>query len=401
MISVEEALQVLSNHPFPVRGTNRRLKEAVGSVLWSEIKADRDFPPYHRVTMDGIAIRHQNFHDGQKSFSIESIVAAGQPAYTIEDSTACVEIMTGAVLPHGLDTVIRYEDLQIVEGVATVLLDTLTKGHNVHARGSDRSQGDILVPMPRLLTPAEIAIAATVGCDELLVAQLPRVLVVSTGDELVPVSTTPLPHQIRTSNNHTIDAALRLMGLEVDHQHLADDQTEVRTKISDFLENYEIIILIGGSSKGKFDYVPKTLKELGVTEHFYRVKQRPGKPFMFGTTDRGNFVFALPGNPVSAFLCLLYYFRYWLQESYGIRAKLPVAKLTEDVVFKPDLTYFPPVGIQNDQGQIVAKPVEGRGSGDLANLADADAFLVLAEGRNLYEKGSTHPYVPYRSTYGS
>ena len=396
MISVSEALRILGDHPLPRKRLHLPLELAVGKILLEDISADRDFPPYDRVTMDGIAIRFEDFKNGQRSFPIEATIAAGQPTYEVIGSNSCVEIMTGAVLPIGLDTVIRYEDVVIDDGKALVELPKLQINANVHAQGSDRSANAVLVHAPIKLTPAEIAIAATVGKAQLLVADLPRVLVVSTGDELVPVESIPLPHQIRSSNVHTISAALHLLGVEAAHAHLKDDADEVHDSLNRFLAEHQVIILIGGNSKGKFDYVPSTLRNLGVEELFYKVRQRPGKPFMFGVHPTGKFVFALPGNPVSSFMCLVYYFRYWLDQSLGIENAYPLAKLSQNVEFLRPLTYFLPVKIANQGSEIVAQPVEGRGSGDLANLTDADAFLILPEGQNQYEAGSAFPYISYR-----
>jgi molybdopterin molybdotransferase len=254
------------------------------------------------------------------------------------------------------------------------------------------------VPAGGLLSAAEIGVTATVGKTQLIVGRLPKVVIISTGDELVDVDETPLPHQIRKSNVHTLAAAISAWGLNFSLLHLKDDKAEILKKLTQSLATYDVLLMSGGVSAGKLDYVPEVLEELGVTKLFHRIAQRPGKPFWFGKAEDGTPVFAFPGNPVSSFLCLHRYFFPWLRNSMGL---LPVesafAKLTEDFSFKPNLTYFLQVKLQcAENGQMWAAPKMGGGSGDLANLVDADAFLELPDGRQHFSKGEAFPCFRYR-----
>ncbi|MEM8895218.1 MAG: molybdopterin-binding protein, partial [Bacteroidota bacterium] len=157
-------------------------------------------------------------------------------------------------------------------------------------------------------------------------------------------------------------------------------------------------VLSGGVSKGKFDFLPQALDEIGVKKHFHRISQRPGKPFWFGSFGDKATVFAFPGNPVSSFMCMQRYFKTWLNHSLQINTlQTPYAVLGDDVHFKPDLTYFLEVKLVfSPTGEILAMPVKGNGSGDLANLVDADAFIELPKGRNDYHKGEKYPILTYR-----
>ena len=146
---------------------------------------------------------------------------------------------------------------------------------------------------------------------------------------------------------------------------------------------------------GKFDFLPAALTSAGVREHFYKVRQRPGKPLWFGSL-RNHFVFALPGNPVSSFLCLEKYFKYWLNNSLGLPYKEESARLNSDFTFEPDLTYFLQVGLKSEDGVVIASPVQGGGSGDHANLAGADAFLELPHERSYFTKGESFNLVKFR-----
>lgn len=399
MITVEEATRIIMEHTIDIPNTLVPLEEAIGRVLREELVTDRDMPPYNRVTMDGIAINHEAFAEGRRRFKIEGVGAAGSPQTQLQDKENCLEIMTGAILPENADTVIRYEDVSIDNGAATVNIDDVRAGQNIHRQGIDREKGTVVVPYGRRLSAAEIGVAATVGKDRLRVAEFPSAVIVSTGDELVEVHETPEPYQIRKSNVHRLRATMRRWGIPADTAHLQDDKAEIRKHLGGLLEQHRIVLMSGGVSKGKFDYIPEALEELGVRQLFHRIRQRPGKPFWFGVSEKHNtLVFAFPGNPVSSFMCTIRYFRPWMLASLGLPGvHQPHAVLADDISFRPDLTYFAQVRLEySSDGIIKAHPVEGHGSGDLANLVDADAFIELPRGSDLYRKGEVHPVWLYR-----
>ncbi|MEM7373139.1 MAG: molybdopterin molybdotransferase MoeA [Bacteroidota bacterium] len=398
MISVHAATQsILSSvYQFPVETVP--LSEARGRVLQENIMADRDFPPYDRVTMDGIAIDHASFKQGIRSFPIQSTQQAGMPQQTLGNPAHCIEVMTGAMLPIGTDSVIRYEDLDIQDGSAHVKLEKVGEGQNVHNQGEDREKGAILLGSGRLISAPEIAIAATAGYAELQVSRRPSIAIISTGDELVEVDQSPLPHQIRTSNSYMIQAAVAELGMNADRLHILDDKDQIRTTLAQLLEEYEVLILSGGVSKGKADYIPDAMTDLGVKKQFHRVAQRPGKPFWFGLAPNNRHVFALPGNPVSTFVNYHRYVLPWLQACLNLaEPRSLTALLAEDHHFKPDLTYFLQVKINpGTDGCLYAQPIAGHGSGDHANLLYNDGFLELPRGREVFRKGEVFPLIPYR-----
>jgi len=398
MITVEEATKFISQTVKDTGIAIVPLHLAVGRVLREDLFADRDFPPYHRITMDGIAIRYDAFVNGTRTFPIEGVAAAGAPQMMMQNNASCLEVMTGAILPNNTNTVIRYEDLHIEDGKAMIQLDQLTEGQNVHNKGEDRLQNSLVVRQGKIISPAEIGVAATVGKAELKVSRLPKAIIISTGDELVEIDETPLAHQIRKSNVHRLRSTFAKYGIQADTHHLNDDWDEILQQLKNILEKYEIVMLSGGVSKGKFDFLPDALKELGVEKLFHKIKQRPGKPFWFGQAPSGARVFALPGNPVSSFMCTQVYFVPWLKQSLQLPLENPPhAILQRDTLFKPDLVYFLQVKISYDnQGRILAMPVDGNGSGDLANLVDADAFLRLPRGRNEFKAGEVFPIIFYR-----
>ncbi len=399
MLSVAEAEQIIFDHCLSLGAELLPLQEALGRNLREELRADRDFPPFDRVTMDGIAIRYERFAAGQRRFPVSGVQAAGAPRQTLYPSDACMEVMTGAMLPEGADTVIRYEDIVLNNGLAEICIDAVQLRQNLHFQGIDRRAGDLIVPAGRIVAPPEIAAAATIGKSVLEVARLPRTAIVSTGDELVDVADTPLPHQIRRSNVYATQATLlEQFGIRSEMFHFVDNRELIAEGLQRILHEFDLVVLTGAVSEGKFDYLPEVLNALGVEKCFHKVSQRPGKPFWFGHYRRRPVVFALPGNPVSAFMCTWRFLIPFLRKSLGQELPAPrTAVLAEKVEFKPRLTYFLPVKLDHQtNGTLQAFPLPGHGSGDLANLNDADAFLELTLERDIFEKGDVYPLIQYR-----
>lgn len=392
MISVEEAYNQVLSKSIPSHNIQVSIDEAAGRYLAEDIHADQDFPPFNRVMMDGIALDHKLADRG--SLPVSGIQTAGAPQMTVPEGH-CIEVMTGSILPLGADAVIPYEQIRIENGTAHLPDDSPVPLRHVHLKGTDRRQGDLLIPAGRQIGPPEIAILATVGKSSVKVVQL-EVAVVSTGDELVDIDQTPHPYQIRRSNGHTLQALIRGHGFSATLYHIEDDMEGIKKTLGEILDQHAVVILSGGVSRGKKDYVPGALDALQVEKQFHRVAQRPGKPFWFGVRDERNVVFALPGNPVSTFLCYHRYVNPWLIRHGGGKMLTQTAILGEDYQFEPDLTCYLQVRIADDNGQRVAFAQAGKGSGDLANLLEADGFLELPAGRDEFEAGESFEYLPFR-----
>ncbi|MBS1680579.1 MAG: molybdopterin molybdotransferase MoeA [Bacteroidetes bacterium] len=395
MVSVAEAEEIIQQQLFKPLISSVALFHANQKILAEEIVADRDLPPFDRVTMDGIAVAYLAFEHGAKEFVIENLQSAGSPRKKLVDEKKCIEVMTGAPLPSGTDTVIPYENLNIKDKTAFVLDERISKNQNVHRQGLDAKTGDVLLNTGTKLSPAEIAVLASVGKSQIKIFKTPKAAVISTGDELVDVDQTPLPHQIRKSNSYALVSALNELGCEADSYHLKDDEAELTKNLKSILEKYELIVLSGGVSKGKFDFVPNVLESLRVKKIFHGVSQRPGKPMWVGVSNK-NFVFALPGNPVSTLMCFHRYVKPWLQKSFGEKLKTQTAILASDFSFAPQLTYFLQVKIENENGKLMAHPHVGGGSGDFANLKEVDGFLELQINQTHFEKGSAFQFIPLR-----
>ena len=392
MLSVKEAFEIICNQHIEGKSMRVGLMDSIGKKLAEDIFADSDLPPFNRVMMDGIAIRYEEL-ESYNRFKIQGIQAAGKSNQFDLISGHCIEIMTGALLPQSFDTVIPYEDITIETGFATITIPPKKFQANVHLQATDFKKGDTLVSKGTCISPAEIGILASVGISEPLIVSMPRIAIISTGDELVNIENHPLNFQIRKSNVYTIQAALKKeLYLDALTFHVSDQSDEIKSKLNEILQSFEIIILSGGVSKGKFDLIPTVLKELGVNELFHRIKQKPGKPFWFGVSA-SNLVFALPGNPVSTLVCCYRYVIPFLQSQLmNLKPEFEMISIDCDYFKKGNMTYFLPV----KKTVQVASPSDGNGSGDFAHLANVDGWIELPEEINEIKKGDTFRYLPFR-----
>lgn len=392
MITVQQAENIIQSQLRNFGVEEVLYENALGRILAENLYADRDLPPFNRPIVDGIAIDFSACNDGLRSFKIKAAQAAGENPVAIAAKDECVEIMTGAALDDSVDTVIRYEDIDIADGTATIKNIEIRKGQNIHLRGKDKKQGDIVANADCIITPALIGLAASIGKTKLLVKKLPRIAVITTGDEMVSAEETPNAYQLRRSNGIVIKSVLEKYKLNADLLHLEDDVELIKNELIRCLNNYDVLLMSGGVSMGKFDYVPQVLDELGVQKLFHKVQQRPGKPFWFGASENKKPVFAFPGNPVSVFMCLHRYFIPWLENSLGIQSQQQeYAVLQSDIRFPYSLQYFAQVKLHiNNAGQLLATPVNTNGSGDFSNLIYTDAFMELPLDKNEFKKGEAY-----------
>lgn len=382
MLTIHEAAAAI-REAMPTFGTESMpTAQANGRVLRQTVVAERDQPPFDRVTMDGIAIRQADFADGKRSFPIQARQDAGDAALTL-DAGNTIEIMTGASLPDGADCIIPVERISIEDGVAT-LEDGYTCEANqfIHARGSDHTKDTELLRPGNLISPMDIAIIASAGLTDLEVSALPSIRVISTGNELVPAGEPIEDHQIRLSNGPAVIAMLERHGyVNCQHDHIVDDKALLEARVGQHLDEADVLVLSGGVSMGKADYLPEVLKGLGVEVIFHKVKQRPGLPMWFGMGPKDQPVFALPGNPVSTLVCCRQYVINALNLASQRRELPPTfAALAMPVTFKPDLTNFLPVKLAcSVGGKTLALPVKTNTSGDFTALSGTDGYVELVQ----------------------
>ena len=358
------------------------LLASLGRVLAEPVLADRDQPPFPRSTRDGFACRAQDLQ-AKQSLHIVGQLRAGE-MWTGEPlaSGQAIEIMTGAPVPEGADCVVMIEHVQ-VEGAMLGLEPerTMAAGENIVSAGAEATAGSTIVPVGTRMAASHIAAAAACGYAHISVYRRPRVAILATGDELVSLDQTPLAYQIRNSNSYSLAAQVTLAGGEAVMLPVAPDQTEkTEALIRSAMEDSDLLLLSGGVSMGKYDFVEQALLHLGAEFFFTGVKMQPGRPVVFGQLPQQYYFFGLPGNPVSTMVTFLLFAQPLIAALSGVLHGEPrflLARLGHAHRVKAGLTRFLPArvdyGIHTPQAAIVS----WQGSGDLASVASANGFVVV------------------------
>ncbi|MDQ1407950.1 MAG: molybdopterin molybdotransferase [Acidobacteriaceae bacterium] len=357
---------------------NLSVWDAAGFVLAQNLIADRDYPPFNRATRDGYAVRASESPAGATLTCIGEIKAGDALTQPLEKGT-CIQIMTGAPVPPEADAVVMIEytarDREFIH-----FQQSATKGQNIVPAGSETAKDQLLLQPGTHLGYAEVGLAAQIGATQLRCAKKPRVAILSTGDEIVPVDASPGPFQIRNSNSVSLAAQIREAGGDPVMLGNASDRIEILgDKIQLGLQE-DVLVLSGGVSMGKYDLVEDVLKTLGASFYFDAVAIRPGKPAVFAMCNEKP-VFGLPGNPVSTMVTFELFVVPAIDLLSGAPARtLPFLKATlaEPMREKPGMTHFLPARVQFDSGEARVKPLPWQGSGDTVTMAKANCFLVVA-----------------------
>lgn len=382
MLTPQQAEEQIAQHAPQLSTEYRALTVLSGRVLAQPVIAERDSPPFDRVTMDGFAVSSGG---SSHEYRIAGTQGAGAPPMLLANPGDCIEVMTGAVLPRGCDCVIPVERITVKEGVVVLAADVEPKpGLNIHRRAEDSRMHASLLSAGTRLGPAEIAVIASAGLARVSVARMPRIMVISTGDELIEPGLPVQDWQIRRSNVYGVLAGLRTHGFdELAEDHLPDDLGVLRTRLATHLDTHDVLILSGGVSMGRFDFIPQVLTELGVQMIFHQVAQRPGKPLWFGVRSDGKAVYALPGNPVSTLICLRRYVIGGLLAAMGAPASAEQIALAAAHEVKSALSVFLPVTLEAGK----ARPHPTRGSGDFISLLGTAGFVELPVGPRVCLQG--------------
>lgn len=393
-IDVAEAERLIVESMPRWPATRVPLAEALHCVLRETLLAERDQPPFDRVTMDGIAISAASIAGARREFRVIGTQGAGHAGLALNEAGECIEVMTGGVLPAGADAIVPVE--RITRTSDRAILEpgySARPGQFIHRRGSDHARGAALLAPGTMIGPAEMAILTIGGRSDVAVTRAPRIGIVSTGDELVAPGEPIEDCQIRSSNDLALEGALRRRGFTQTTRVILRDEPELlRREIGHLHAASDVLVLSGGVSMGRYDHVPGTLNALGVEAVFHKVLQRPGLPLWFGLDAAGKAVFALPGNPVSSLVCLVRYVLPGLAAALGANARLPLpVRLGEDFDFEPDLTCFLPV-VLDEREPGVALPRPTNTSGDFIALGGTDGFVEIPRGASHFPAGFVVPF---------
>jgi molybdopterin molybdotransferase len=367
------------------------LDRALGRILAEPIAADRDQPAFHRSTRDGFALRSADAANIPAEFAVVGEVKAGSWFPDTLAPGQAVRIMTGAPVPEGADAVVMIEHTRAAGDTRVVVERPVRAGQHIVARGSEARAGQkLLEPGCRIGFP-ELALLAGVGAAKLKTYLPPRVAILSTGDEIVPVEQEPGPYEIRDTNSHSLASQVRLAGARPVSLGRATDVAEVLDeRIREGL-GANVLLLSGGVSMGKYDLVETVLGKMGAEFFFDGLLIRPGRPAVFGWCG-GRPVFGLPGNPVSTMVTFELLVTPALDLLSGAEPRpLPLvsARLAEPLDESEGLTHFLPARLTWSAEGISARPVPWRGSGDLAGLAQSNGFLVVPAERPRWQVGET------------
>jgi len=399
VLEVHEALERLWGAVVPLPAAEVALPEAAGRRLAEPVLADRDGPATDRSAMDGYAVRATDCAIAGRTLALTGEVRAGQdPAALAVGAGEAVRIFTGAVMPRGADAVVMIEVASENPDAATVLVrESVAPGQHIRTQGEEYRSGSAVLATGALVRPAELAVLAAMGRNRVRVFGLPRVAVISTGDELVEPGTAPAPHQVRNSNAALLMGALKSLGVGArDLGVVLDRPAALDAAISPGL-THDVLLLTGGVSVGAYDLVGEALARAGCKILFHNVAIRPGKPIL-AATGPGCVVFGLPGNPVSAFTCFQVFvvpaLRRLMADPHPTPATLR-AVLVEPLIRRPGRLTYHLARLSRHDGALAVTPAPGRSSGDVVSLARADAFIVAAGDTTPLPAGSTVDVLPW------
>jgi len=390
----DEALAIVLDHTPRLEAVEVPLVEAVGARLAEPVASDIDLPPFDKSAMDGYAARARDLHATPVELEVIEELPAGVAPTKEVGPGQCTKIMTGAPVPAGADVVVIVEDTEAAGDGRVRILKVRPENRNICACGEDIRKGRTVLEAGHAVRPSEVGLLASVGRDRVKVYRRPRVAVLGTGNELVPITETPGPGQIRDSNSWSLLAACRRAGVEAERLGVAkDEEADLAEKIGAGLQR-DVLLVSGGVSMGEWDLVPKVFDAFGVAVHFPTIRMKPGKPTVFATHGSG-IIFGLPGNPVSTLVAWRLFVWPAIRKMMGHPDPAPPpvhGRLTATVTVGGKRTTFMPVRLRSDRSGWTVEPVTTRGSADLVGFSRADALAILEPGT--HETGTEVQAVP-------
>ncbi len=401
LIHPREALDIVLAAAKAMRPVALSLDQALGHCLARDVHADRDLPPADRSAMDGYAIVSADISDALPvTLRLTGESAAGAACQQIVRLGTCVRILTGGVIPEGADTVIELERTREVSPERIELLSPVKPGANIRCQAEDARRGSIILRQGTLLGGSQIGLCAAVGRTEVHVHDKPAVTIISTGSELRPVDEKLASHQIRDSNGPAISAVLTTAGFNVRLQaSVPDAPGDLDSVIGEALPTADVIILSGGVSVGRYDFVPAAIANLRARVRFHGVLMKPGKPVLYATLGRKHLL-GLPGNPVSALHALHLFGLPLLRRLAGYadpwcRPTLSM-QLVEGVELRGRRVEYRLAQVESRADGQCVRLLESTGSGDQVRAAMADGVVEFDPSKGPWPAGTTVSFIPWR-----
>ncbi len=395
VLPFEEARHLVEEHarklpPTRLTAETIPLLSSAGRVLAERITADRDFPPFPRATRDGYAVRASDVAKIPATLNIIGEIKAGASSQPLRlHAGQAAAIMTGAAAPEGSDAVVMVEYTSR-SGDQVHVNRAVAAGENIVPTGSEAKRGDVLIPRGQRLDYPEIALAASVGKEQVQVSRKPQIAILATGDEIVPVSAKPGPNQIRNSNSYSLAAQVEAAGGAARVLPIAPDEPVRLRELIEMGLQADLLLLAGGVSMGKYDLVEQVLADMRAEFFFTGALIQPGRPIVFGRV-RDKYFFGLPGNPVSTMVTFELFARPMLYALSGVAISPLVflqARLKSEVKVKPGLTRFLPAILSGEFENAQVERAPWQGSGDIAAVARANCYLVTPPDRDRMPAGA-------------
>lgn len=381
MITVDQATSIVLSRIQPLGAETVPLEQAHRRILAENVRADIDLPPFDRARMDGYAVRSLDVSTAPVTLRVIGEIAAGAQFEQRVNAGEAVKIFTGAPVPAGADAVQKVEVTR-ANGRAVEILESVAAGQFITPHASEVASGEIVAEAGREIGPAEMAVLASFGYASVKVGRRPRVAVMSTGSELLDVSSKPSGAQIRNSNSYTLAAYADRAGAIVDMLGTVEDTPEAtRNALIRAADNRDIVITSGGVSMGDYDLVKAALKEIGAEIYFDKVIIRPGKPIVFARCGK-TFFFGLPGNPVSTSVTFNVFVRPAIRNMQGEASPaLPTvsAQLSRIVRDSSSRRSYLPARLFIEEGRAMVEPLKWGGSSDLVAFMRANSLIVVRE----------------------
>ncbi len=384
MISVKEALEIIADNTLPLAPVFIPLKQANGLVIAEDLFAPIDIPAFPQSGMDGYAFA---FEEGKTSYQLNGEVPAGDNRSIEVTKGTAIRIFTGAPVPPGADTVVMQEKTKIIDGILHIQDENIKMGLNVRPRGAEIKEASLAIESGTKLNPVAIGFLAGLGINQVFVYPRPRVGVLVTGNELQSPGQ-PLSYgQVYDSNSYSLKAAMNQVYIDnIEFRQSKDDIEQLTTQLAQLLEISDLVLMVGGVSVGDYDFTLKAFERCGVAPIFHKIKQKPGKPLLFGKKGE-QLVFGLPGNPASVMTC---FYKYVLPaigilSQTGENLKTLQVPILEDFQKPTGLGFF--LKAYFDGQTVSIKP--GQESFKLSSFVQSNCLLYVEEGVTEVKAGST------------
>ena len=393
LLNYEDAKELVFKHIEPLEKEICLLENSQGRTLSKSILSPYGMPFFDNSAVDGYAVKAADliYASQENPVSLKHLgyISAGDALIENMNQGECIQIATGAPIPPEADSIVRKEDV-ILDGPYVRFLKSISMEENVRFQGEDIKKGQIVISAGSLIGPAQMAVLATFGFAKVPVIKIPKVSIISTGNELIPVEEIPKFGQIRESNRYMLAGMVKQESCKLEKISLVPDIPKILKKEFKDALNADIVLISGGMSVGEKDFAKPILKELGVEKIFWKIRFKPGKPLFFGRRNK-TFVFGIPGNPASSYVIFEEFIRPALRKLLGrriIENNMVIAKLDETISKSYKRLHFMRGKLDEKNGELYVKPLPFQGSHSIGSLIESNALIRVEANSPVLSRGN-------------